>query len=590
MGNKPILLPIEKSDLNTESNDLTSLKNRFSGQLLFRSNFYDLITGSLLVMEKTDNRWFYEEILHYSGRTHDVNFLPVLKRTAADRRLGESLQQKASELTEIIEEKAGHRNNLIQPASVNNEDSRAENARKILSGARYPQTTEILRLLRDKSPELKQLALCLIGKFKITDMIQEVCECLNIPDLEADAFSVLKGFGGEAVKDINRCYLTSSGNTNVSKAILKLYSLVCPKDNMSFLIERLSTNSRQIKEIALKALLRCGYNPDEEEKIRLRRLIYDTFGILAWLVSAKVSLSDKSKNGLSALIEKEYNRWKMFVLDLLILTYGKSITPISKRDRKSDEISRQIPELADIFYSDINSKKQSISDTVADKKRLLKLQRYFPCSVPQYQTLLEDIINCDYNVVNIWTKACAVRNLTPIENQHAWDSMVALLFSPEWILKEEAARLIAVSDKKIYSSVSERVPDNDRVKLEKVISGEADSEDLIYEKVRFLTSFLSGICEEELIFLAERTNYIKNINTDFLRQVEESVIWIVTPEKQISKVYVIHSKMNGVDFYNELKSSDSSCYVLQLNTVELFRFHYPESSFGIFKYLDEVED
>ena len=80
------------------------------------------------------------------------------------------------------------------------ESVRAENARNTLAGTRYPQTTEILRLLRDKSPELKRLALFLIGKFKMTDMIQEVCECLNVHGIEDDAYSVLLSFGSAAVK------------------------------------------------------------------------------------------------------------------------------------------------------------------------------------------------------------------------------------------------------------------------------------------------------------------------------------------------------------------------------------------------------
>jgi hypothetical protein len=212
---------------------------------------------------------------------------------------------------------------------------------------------------------------------------------------------------------------------------------------MSFLIERLSTNSRQIKEIALNALLQCGYKPEEEEKGHLRKIISDTFGLLVWMISARVCLNDENDKILLARMDKEYARWRAFLLNLLVLTYGKSITPVPKAEKKSDDISLHIAELADIIYSNVSSKQNSISDIEADKKRLGKLQFYFPCTVPRYETLLEDIINCDYNIINIWTKVCAVRNITEFGNEHIRESVVALFFSPEWILKEEAARLIA---------------------------------------------------------------------------------------------------------------------------------------------------
>ena len=62
----------------------------------------------------------------------------------------------------------------------------------MLSGTRMPQTTEILRLLRDNSIESKRYAIFMIGKFRITDMLPEVCECLNLQGLETDAYTVLE--------------------------------------------------------------------------------------------------------------------------------------------------------------------------------------------------------------------------------------------------------------------------------------------------------------------------------------------------------------------------------------------------------------
>ena len=63
MGNKPILLPIETSDLNNESNDWLNLSGKYPGKLLFRSHFFGLITGRTSALDRTDNEHFYGHIL-----------------------------------------------------------------------------------------------------------------------------------------------------------------------------------------------------------------------------------------------------------------------------------------------------------------------------------------------------------------------------------------------------------------------------------------------------------------------------------------------------------------------------------------------
>ena len=72
--------------------------------------------------------------------------------------------------------------------------------------------------------------------------------------------------------------------------------------------------------------------------------------------------------------------------------------------------------------------------------------------IPDYKSLLEDIINCDYNLISVWTKACTLKSITEIEEEDLAESVVALLFSPEQILREESARLIARSGRELYRS------------------------------------------------------------------------------------------------------------------------------------------
>ena len=389
MRNRPFALPVPKSDILTKSGDHGDLKSKFSGKILFRDNLYYLETGNLSALDRINNNWFLEEIFNYSRTNHDLNLIPALRKIADSSKFNESIRQRASETIEIIEEHPVNGNGRDKIPSGRSDKEKAGAARKMLAEVRYPQTTDILRLLREKSPELKRLALFLIGKFNMTDMIQEVCECLNSPGIETDAYSVLLSFGSAASGDLNRFYLISSGNLSLSKSVLRIYSKSCPKENMSFLVERVWSNSRQLKEIALNALLRCGYKAEKEDSVRLDKIIFETFSLLAKLNSGKVCLNESNNQLLYAEMDKEYRRWKDYLLNILVLAYGNVISVADRKNHfeKDENRIRYVPELAGIIYG--NSQKSGsegdIPKGTEDKKRLKKLQRFFPGEVPKVQ-------------------------------------------------------------------------------------------------------------------------------------------------------------------------------------------------------------
>jgi hypothetical protein len=584
MGNRPFILPVQKPIELPDLNEWGNLKNKFSGKTLFRSKLYHLETGDLSVLDIINNKWFFEELFTWASAKQDINLLPALKKIVGSGKFDESLRQRASEIEEILEDKANKKKNFPKNTSEGNEIEKAENARKILDGTRFPQTTEILRLLRDKSTEIKRLALFLIGKFKMTDMIQEVCQCLNTHGLEEDAFSVLESFGSASGKELDRCYLATAGNLASNKAMLRLLAKTHHADNMSFLVERLWSNSRQIREMVLKTLISLKYNPNEDEKERLKKSIFETFGTLAWLISAQVCLQNNNNTLLYGEIEKEYIRWKDYLLNLMKLTYDQTVT--------GDGKDKSIPELAGIIYE---SKAKPGSGDSTDPgnydKKLKRLQRHFPCEVPGYKSLLEDIINCDYNLVSVWTKACTIRNIVEIDEEDLGESVVALLFSPEEMLREEAARLIARSGRELYKTTSERIPEASRNKLDRIIAGEVCDKELVFEKVKFLYSCFAGVNEDELLFLAEKMAFARNDQRGLYSQPSDSILWSFSNEKADPEIFINLEDSNDLSgVIKDIRTKCFFCYVLPLSSVRDFNFQYPESSFGIFKYINTKEE
>lgn len=567
-----------------EFSEKNYFRNRFSAENAFRSDYFNLITGNFSSLEESGNNLYLERIIHHTGSNHDLNLLPALKRISANSNIESKIRQQSASTVETLEK---------FPSSLNHEDEKIESAIKTLSGTRMPQTTEILRLLRDNSIESKRLAIFMIGKFKLTDMLPEVCECLNIQELDRDAYSVISSFGDKAVEELIRCYLVYSGNIVTSKIILRLLGKAGTQESTGFLFSRLWSNSRQIKETTLKYLIDCDFKSSDDDRDRLHQYISDIIGLMTWNLSAKICLEKSNDIFLLEIFKKDIARWNRFLFNILSITYDSGSINKIRENLESETVEgvNYALEMIDLVIDDsIKPKLISLLDVTSDEDKAKNLYQFFPGEVPEYNKLLEDIINRDYNFLSLWTKACTLRNIHEIEGDDLAESVVALLFSPEAIILEESAKLVARSSRELYRSVSQRIPGTVRKRLDKLVNGEVDEKDMLYEKVKFLSVCFEGIPAEELISLAGAMQYKTEMSIKSPVFPDNCIIWTLSDEKPWYSS-IIHYSDKLDTFGSGTGDKDHvSCYLLPLNAVEVFNYQFPDSSSVIFKYIDKNEE
>jgi hypothetical protein len=557
-------------------------RSRFYGERVFRLDYFNLISGDLSLFEKTDNKFYFKKIIDQAIHRQDVGFVPLIRKMAGQHSDGEIRQQAADILKNLEGLSTGHKK----------EDERIISAKRVLSATRMPQTTEILRLLRDKSVESKRLAIYLIGKFRLTDMLPEVCECLNFPGLEIDTMEVLKAFGSSAEEELIRYYLVSSGNINTSKTIMRLLARLPLDDGTGFLFSRLWSNSRQLKEVALRCLIECRYTPSEEDKERLNILISDIIGIITWNLSAKRCLEKNNDAILLNEVNKELDRWSSFLIDLLSITYNAAaVTRIRKNlEFETIESVHYSHAIIDIIVDDsIKAKIIYLLDVIPDDEKLENLKRFFPVEIPDYYKLLEDILNRDYNLLGLWTKACVLRYLPEIRDNEMAESVIALLFSPENILQEEAVRLIARSDLKLYRSVYNRIPVLTRKRLDKIIDPQADTREFLFEKILFLTGCFSGIFEDELLSLAKSISFSSDLKTFKAFSRDGYILWTLMKGSDTSSVRFCYSSGAEDNTLKHKASDNSAFYILPFKAVEEFLYQFPDNADAVFNYFEENE-
>jgi hypothetical protein len=566
------------------SNSTDILKSRFYASINFHTDYFQLISGDFSVLNDNRNRIYFEELIEFAYSKKDITLLPVLKKVANNTGLDEGIRHHSADVAEFLQN---------QYVSLNTGNDKIYENLKSLSGSRMPQATEILRLIRDKSIESKKLAICMIGKFRIGDLISEVCSFLGTPGLEKDAYQVLRTFGPEAENELVRLFLTTSGNIKLSKTILQLLGNTCTRETIGFLYPRLWSNSRQLKEVAADCLIKCRFKPSDEDKKHLDKLTSDIIGIITWYISAKISLKRDNDIFLLEKINHEIERWNSFLVNVLSITYGYgAVTLIYKylKAATTESVTHAL-DMTGILVSDsIKAKLVYLLDDVPDKMKLKDLTQFFPGEIQEHKKLLEDIINRDYNLISLWTKACTLRSLSCIESDELAESVTALLFSPEELIQEESAALLERSKPDIYKSASGRLPDSIKTRLDNLINQPAAKEEFLFEKVQFLSGYFGESNEDDLLSVASELKYLKNFSSESVEYEEDCLIWLLNSDNKSNEVHVVYKEDKGRISGKFKIESNLSFYILPLSAVEEYHFQYPEKSQKILKYIDIHEE
>jgi hypothetical protein len=557
------------------------LRNRFTGQLFFRTDYFNLLIGDYDVLNSIRNEWYFRELIDYALSKNDLNLMRVLKTISINADLDERIRQQSDEAIEILQ-------NISTSFNFSkSHDLKSVTGTKVFSETRMPQTSEILSLLRSNSIESKRQAIFLIGKFRLSDLLYVVCECLNTRGLSGDAFNVLQSFGPYAEDDLVRFYLIMSGNTRLSKTILQLLGKTCTKGKSGFLYSRLWSNSRQLKETVIKGLIDCKFVPTNVEKQRLDQLIIEITGLISWNLSAKIILKKSNDKFLLDVINIETERWTKFLFDILSVTYGSASVEIIRINlNNSNNSGGYINEIANLVFSDsVKAHLLPLLDVVPDNAKVKKLSRFFPVKIVGRNKLLEDILNRDYNLIGLWTKACALRCIGKIDGTEMAESVIALLFSPEQILQEESVNLIRRTGNEFYYTAFNRLPEATKTRLDKILMGNLDSKDLIFEKVQFLAGCFGEIHEEDLISLACEMSFVKEFNDDDINSTEGCIIWTIGGDEKVD-VQIIYGGVAGSTGILRI-DENLSYYLLKLSSVEEYHFQFPDESLRVLKYIDD---
>lgn len=284
--------------------------------------------------------------------------------------------------------------------------------------------------------------------------------------------------------------------------------------------------------------------------------------------------------------------WNAFLFNILSIAYDAGSLSKIRANIESEAVENvnYALEMVDIVIDDtIKAKLVSLIDVVSDDEKLKNLHHFYPGEVPKYDQLIEDIINRDYNLISIWAKACALRIINDLTSPSTEESVIALLFSSEKILQEEAAKLLGRTKSELFASAFLRIPKYSVKILEKIVSGDFHDNEFLMEKVRFLSYLFNNIPEDELLYPAGSMKFIKDLSVETIPDNQSYILWNTCSDFSETRVFTLIGESTSGNNDRYLSSDDAYFYLLPLNILEDFRNMYPERSFEIYNYLNSHE-
>ncbi|MEA1886240.1 MAG: MFS transporter [Bacteroidota bacterium] len=585
-----------KSEDETEAKKSERFDSISSSGLFIDNNYFELITSTELHENISSNRLFLHQVLNKAEQSLNPNILPLLKNLKSAGVDNNGIASRLISVVRNIEsglEKAGlgKRKELI--ATLEESHNRKLQLQAIMSQQAPPVVTDLMRFIRDQDIEVIRETINIAGKFRVKELSPEICECLDNSYLAANAYSVLRSFGEDAFSALAGHFYRSTGNIMMRRLILRLFAETGGAKAIEYLLPRMWSVNRLLKKEAVKGLSRCGYKANDENRKKLYQEIKDVIGLIAWNLSACITLRNHSDSLLCEAIEDETHWWSELLFDMLSLIYERSSLEQIKENlgKGTMESINFALEMLDILVDDdIKPQLAAYFNDMLPGQKVKNLFQFYPGTIPGYKSLVQELVNKDYNHIGVWAKACAVRSLYGLPKPEETDFLVALLFGVHRILREEACRFLQDNYDDVYSSCSYRLPKIYRGQLDDLLGNHIRDKELIYNKVESLSKIFPAISRNKLIKMAEDLVLINEEQVASLEPGSDFIIWSVNygNNHKGDEMYFKWQTAGQTFDIDKIWNKAGDYYLLYIDTIEQFVFYNPDSSPQMVRYMDNI--
>jgi len=321
----------------------------------------------------------------------------------------------------------------------------------------------LMDLLRDFSPQVRLEAIKTARVVKRDEAWNLVAELLDNRTFANEAAAALVAGGNDALPMVNQLFNKSDKSRESLLLAVKVMSDVSSHVALEFLWEKLEFPDRKIIREVLVTLQRNKVRAIGNKIERVYNQLDLEIGKAIWNMASLSELKDtKANERLLHSIQREIDSNFEFIYIYLSLLYDQASIQLVKDNIESgtsDGITYAI-ELLDIFIDkELRPKLYPLIEDSPIAEKLEKLQIFFPRITFNELQTLNYIINRDYNMINRWTKACALDSLLSQPVVEINEGLIGHLFNPDLLMAENAAKVIKQIDEDGFHKIVDRLPE-----------------------------------------------------------------------------------------------------------------------------------
>lgn len=333
----------------------------------------------------------------------------------------------------------------------------------------------VLETLRDMNPEVRIAAMKTSGLLKRAEMWPVLVENLHLSTFSNAALSSLVHVGEPALHTIDSAFYKTGQYPDTRFRAVQIFGRVGGKKAIELLWKKVDYPDRSIVSEVLNSLSYIGFEAKDHQKARLQLVIEDIIGNITW--NLKTLEEIPQENPMDKMLreaiaeENKINYDNIFML--LSMIYDPQNVLLVKENIEADTTDSVMfaCEMLDVFVDDeLKPKLLPVLDDIQNEERFNKLVSFYPLQeFENYEDLLIQIINRDYNRITRFTKALALYRMHTLEEVAVSNDIIANLFNPDHVLRQAASHLLYNIDKDAYHLNTRRLKPSVKKELDKTI-------------------------------------------------------------------------------------------------------------------------
>jgi AAA family ATP:ADP antiporter len=351
----------------------------------------------------------------------------------------------------------------------------------------------VLETLRDINPEVRIAAMESSGMLKRAETWPVLTENLHLSTYSNAAVSALVYVGEPALHTIDAAFYKTGQYSDTRFRAVQIFGRVGGKKAIELLWKKIDYPDRRIVSEVLNSLSYIGFEARDHQKARIQLVVEEVIGNITWNLKAmdelpKLTPMDRM---IHEALEEENKINYDNIFMLLSMIYDPQNVLLIKENIEADTTDSVMfaCEMLDVFIDDeLKPKLLPVMDDIKNEDRFNKLVNHYPLEeFADYQDLLLQIINRDYNKITRFTKSLALYRLHNLEGVEVSNDIIANLFNPDPIMRQTAGYLLYTLNKEAYHFHTRRLKPSIKKELDKSIlppvfiqEGEDYHQELLY--------------------------------------------------------------------------------------------------------------